>query len=261
VEVPIEQVDTLLRKMTNSLSLKETTALLGVERKFFQGILKTGALPHVFGGAARPGQFGRYAQEDIDAFLARLFEGAIEVATPGDFQRSIEEARIAARANSFDVMKLVIDRKVKWKGRISGRSDFQALLVDIDEIKQLLNDGVPANTHLKIKEVAKFVEGLQKDAVRPLCDLHQFHLVTGYSPIARRVSTLITLQSAEDFRHRYITAGEISRVHGVTPARVMYRLRKAGVATAFDQDLVHCLIYERELADRAIRCIEDIWGR
>ena len=193
--------------------------------------------------------------------MVRLFDGAVDVATPGDLQRSIEEARIAARTNAFEVMKLVIDRKVKWKGRIAGRSDFQALLVDVDEVKQLLNDGVPANTHLKIKEVAKFVEGLQKDAVRPLCDLHQFHLVTGYSPIARRISTLITLQSAEDFRRRFITAGEISRVHGVTPARVMYRLRKAGVATAFDQDLVHCLIYERELADEAIRRIEDIWGR
>jgi hypothetical protein len=45
-----------------------------------------------------------------------------------------------AGATAVEVMKLIFDRRLAWKGRLGGRTDFNAILLDVDECRSASND-------------------------------------------------------------------------------------------------------------------------
>lgn len=89
--------------------------------------------------------------------------------------------------------------------------------------------------------------GLTTSAVARLVE--DGHLATAeeFSKEARRMVPMITRESAEAFKAKYIALGELASVYGAHPRQITSRLQKGGVEKCFPH-FDTCYIYERQAA-------------
>lgn len=235
----------LASSLKGALTIPATMKLLGVERRQVQAIVDAGALPYASGTDRDFRGQSRFAREDIDAMMARLLEGAVEIEAPNDRQVDIATARHIAGATTVQVLKLIFEKRIGWKGRLAGRTDYNAVLLDADDITLIVREDAPQFTNLRFCDVGTVVPGLTEKSVQPLLDLGVLVETMEYSPNARREVRVVTAASVEAFRSRYVTAGELCQTHGLHHKQVKYRLLAQGVEPAFDLGVVNAMIYER----------------
>jgi hypothetical protein len=126
-------------------------------------------------------------------------------------------------------LKLIFEKRLSWKGRLPGRTDYNALLLDADEVTALVRADAVQLKNLRFCDVQGAVSGISERSVQPLIDLGEFEEVEEFSPNARRAIRVVTTQSVSAFRLKYVTAGEICQTRGLHHKQVKYRLLAAGV--------------------------------
>jgi hypothetical protein len=67
-----------------------------------------------------------------------VFDGAEPLATAADGQVTIPQAAHRAFCMSEDIVRLVLDRKLKRKWRIASERGYTSLLLDLDEVRALV---------------------------------------------------------------------------------------------------------------------------
>jgi hypothetical protein len=243
--VAADQVMPALRNLKGALTVPATMKRLGIERRQLEAIVEAGGLADASG--APPDHWGqaRYAPEDIDAMLERLLEGAVEVETPTSRQVDIMRARHVSLASNTEIMRFIFDKRLKWKGRLAGKTGFHALLLDVDECIQLVRDSAPAMENFLFAELEQEIVGLNKNSVPHLVKLNKLDEDEEFSPAARRLVPVITRASVEAFRRQYVTAGELCQVYGLHHKQVRSILGKVGIEEEFDAKTVKTTIYDR----------------
>src|SRR5690606_16475043 len=132
----------------------------------------------------------------------------------------------------------IFDKRLKWKGRLAGRTGYHALLLDVDECIQLVRDIGPPMTNFLFAELEQEIVGLNKNSVPFLVRLDKLEQDKEFSPRARRLVPVITRASVEEFRRQYVTAGELCQVHGLHHKQVRSILGKVGIEEEFDAKTV-----------------------
>jgi hypothetical protein len=259
VLLPAEQAETLARKLKGALTIPQTMEQLGVERRQVEALVEAGALSYASGVERDEWEHSRFAQEDIDAMLVRLLDGAIEIEEPTDRQVDIATARHMAGATTVDVLKLIFDNRLGWKGCLAGRTGYNAVLLDVDEVTMLVRQDAPQFTNLRFQDVQNVIPGLSARSIQPLIDMNELVQTMEYSPNARREVPVVTAESAKAFRAKYVTAGELCQTHGLHHKQVKYRLLDAGVDMELDQDTVKTMVYDRAKVHRAAVDREGFW--
>lgn len=160
----------------------------------------------------------------------------------------------------MDVLKLIFDKRLIWKGRLEGKTGYLALVVDADEVIKLIRMFSKQLENLRFCDVPTVIPGITERTVQPLIDLDKLVEAEEWSPNARRAIRVVTRQSAEAFHREYVTAGELCQVHGLHHKQVKSILVGAGVEMAFDQDQVHAMIYDRAKVERAAAGREGFWA-
>ena len=255
-----DEVDPLASKMKGALSIPQTMKLLGVERRQVEAIVEAGALPDATGVERDEWEHSRFALEDIDAMMARLLDGAVEVDDPTERQVDIATARHMAGATTVDVLKLIFENRLGWKGLRAGHTGYNAILLDADEVTMLVRTAAPQFTNLRFGDVGNAIPGLSPKSIQPLIDADQLVQIMEYSPNARREVPVVTAESARAFREKYVTAGELCQTHGLHHKQVKYRLLDAGVDMEFDQDTVKTMIYDRAKVEMAVAGRAGFWN-
>ncbi|MGV8954182.1 MAG: TniQ family protein [Cypionkella sp.] len=250
VLLPAEQAETLARKLKGALTIPQTMEQLGVERRQVEALVEAGALSYASGVERDEWEHSRFAQEDIDAMLARLLDGAVDVAEPTERQVDITTARHLAGATTVDVLKLIFEKRIGWKGLHAGQTGYNAVLLDADEVTMLVRQDAPQFTNLRFCDVGNVIPGLSVKSIQPLIDAGELIKSMEYSPNARREVPVVTAESATAFRVKYVTAGELFQTHGLHHKQVKYRLLDAGVDMVFDQDTVKTMIYDRAKVEK-----------
>lgn len=259
VIVAAGEIEGTLRKLKGALTVPATMKRLGIERRQLGAIVEAGGLADASG--APPDHWGqaRYAPEDIDAMLERLLDGAVEVETPSSRQVDIARARHVSLASNTEIMRFIFDNRLKWKGRLAGKTGFHALLLDADECIQLVRDSAPAMQNFLFAELEQEIVGLNKNSVPFLVTLRKLDEDEEFSPAARRLVPVITRASVEAFRRQYVTAGELCQVYGLHHKQVRSILGKVGIEEEFDAKTVKTTIYDRGRVDAAAAGKKGFW--
>lgn len=251
VMAPADQLAATVEKLKDALTMPKTMKRLGIERRQVEALVEVGALPYATGVERVGAEQHRFAPSDIDAMLVRLMDGAVEITHPSDRQVDIPTARHMAGATTVDVLKLIFDKRLRWKGRLTGRTDYMGLLLDADEVTMLVRQDAPQFKNFRFVDVETVVPGLSQRSIQPLIDINKLVKTMEYSPNARREVPVVTAASVAAFRLKYVTAAELCQKHGLHHKQVKYRLLDAGVGMCFDQEQVNAMIFDRLEAERA----------
>jgi hypothetical protein len=137
------------------MSLPEAGEYLNAPRAQVAPLAKNKFIePHV--KASTAGALDLFAPADLDAFLQRLFDGSAKVHKPKPHQCSIPVAAKAACCSAFQIVRLVLDKKLKWTGTLFGTKGYLSLLVDAGEIKRHVSG--PAHGGISLRMVASMLE-------------------------------------------------------------------------------------------------------
>lgn len=251
VLVRAEDIEEMLGGMKGALSTPQVEAVTGIPRMHLKALIANGHLPTVTNSAEKRKAKHSFTQQAVDDMLERIFEGAVPVETPTDRQRSIGDARRAADAKIDFVLSLVFEGRLAWKGLLSGKREYGAVLLDADEVTALVRKG-PEREGLIKGELVKFIPGLTHVAVSSLIELGHFIVTQEFNKETRRTMPVITRQSAEAFKAEYVTLGELCQTTGLHHKVILKRLHEANILPAEDQERVSIFFYRRIAVERVI---------
>ncbi|SMQ85901.1 TniQ protein [Devosia lucknowensis] len=259
VVVSTRDIEGTVRKLKGALTAPQTMELLGIDRRQLDAIVEAGGLADASG--APPDHWGqaRYAPEDIELMLVRLMDGAVEVEAPTKRQVGIPRARHVSLASNTEIMRFIFERRLTWKGRLAGQTGFHALLLDVDECIELIRASAPPMDGLLFIELEREIIGFNKNAVPHLVRLKKLDKDEEYSPSARRLVPVITRASVDEFRRKYVTAGELCQVHGLHHKQVRSILDSVGIKEEFDAKTVKVTFYDRQKVEAAATKRRDFW--
>jgi hypothetical protein len=202
--------------------------VVGTTKRIFDRLVALGFLPTVNGSEKEAYAKHRFSREAIDETMRRFFDGAVEVDEPGPRQMPLGAARHAAVCSTDDVLRMVFEGRLKWKGRLRGGVKYDDLLVDADEVTALIRSETTKAGFAKA-DLEAFIPGLGASSYRKLIAAGVLETAEEFSPEARRVIPVVTRASGEAFKARYVALGELCQRTGLHHKQVRQRLRERGV--------------------------------
>jgi hypothetical protein len=184
----------------------------------------------------------QYAQADLDEFLRRLLDGAHAVGRPEPRRTSIPAAAKRACCSAADIVRLILDRKLKWVGRASGERGYLSVLIDVDEIRAKTrgpeHGGV---TQCEMTELLCTSDGV----VRALVKAKHLKTFIARDPINHCPAVLIRADDAKKFRRKYVSLFALAKERGKHFKAVKNELTAAGVKPAFKRKKIGATFYAR----------------
>lgn len=251
--LPTGEIERIARDLKGALSTPKMREEYGIDRVHLTRLIALGHLVPVTDSAERRYGKHRFTRASVEEMLGRLFEGAVDVAEATGRRVPLGDARHLANCTLDEVFDLVFNGRLAWKGLLGGRREYGALLLDADELKRIVRDK-PKRQCLTRAEFCAFVPGLgRKITAQFLIDNRLVVETEEYSPDARRKIPVITMESAESFKARHVTLGEVMSARGLHHRHALAALARAGVEPLFDPGEAGCFIYERAAAGKILR--------
>jgi predicted transcriptional regulator len=243
--VKSEEVHRVVAELKDAITAPEVEALLGVPQLHLKKLVSNGYLRALAGTGFRRNAKRRFSRADVEQLRERLFEGACEVTEPTDRQLDVTGARRASTCTIPDLLDMIFSGKLAWKGRLSGRNDYMALLLDAAEVARIVRSR-ETRVNLTKEEVETFLPGTYDRVVNNLLAAGHLTLVEEFSPDARRMIPVVSRESAETFRSHFVSLGELCQKTGLHHKKVRLILRVAGVEAALEPDDFGAFFYNRE---------------
>ncbi|QIJ76964.1 hypothetical protein GU700_21710 [Methylobacterium sp. NI91] len=243
--IRVAEFEEQLRAFASGLKVADVVAETGMPKKHLLEFVSRGLLPTLFGSHEVNKARHRMARADVDLFMGRLFEGAVPVEVLTASQVPFGRACHIASTNIGDLAELVLSGRLSWKGAIGGGRQYTDLLVDAAEVTRLLQGGAEPRRNPTKQEIGAEVACLTMSVLNGLISLGALTVAMEFCPMTRRKLPVITRESYEAFRNRYVVLTEICHERNLN-ARVAGRyLAAGGVVPAFDPNVVKNAIYER----------------
>jgi hypothetical protein len=230
----------VIREAESSLSLAATQIYLNAPRSQTDVLVKAGIIvPHL---PASAGGYDRYAIADLDVFLARLAFGAKPVVRPKSLEVGIQDAAKKACCSAADIVRLILERKLPWIGRLRGGNGYLGVLVRVDQVRDALPrrvlDGIPL-------EVVR--RKLATNHRVMLALIANKHLATyrGKNPVNRCPQTLVAPAELERFQTTYVSLHVLAKERGTHHLAMKGILDQKGIEPALDHVKVHARFYLR----------------
>lgn len=244
VIVKADEVSAVATALKEAVASGVTLKIVGTTKRIFDRLVALGYLPTVNGSEKEAYAKHRFSREAIDETMRRFFDGAVDVEEPGPRQMPLGAARHAAVCSTDDVLHMVFQGRLKWKGRLRGGTKYEDLLVDVDEVTALIR-GETTKAGFAKADLEAFIPGLGASSYRKLIAAGVLETAEEFSPEARRVIPVVTRASGEAFKERYVTLGELRQRTGLHFKQIQQRLRQAGVSEAFPYEAVGTFFYVR----------------
>lgn len=237
-----ERANAFLLDDTEGLSLKKVETYLNTGRVHARLLAENGFIrPFVSHRGSRDRERATYSCADLDAFLARLFDGAELVEGVRDHVHPIPAAAKRANCTAAEIIQLILDKKLRWTGRQKGVAGYLSVLVNVSEIKAHVHrpayEGVTARAAEKILQTSTAVlTGLIREGFLPRR--------TEINPINRCPVDIIGHADLETFRETYVSLSQLAVEKGEHPHIVKRRL--GNLAPAIRKERVGATFYYRE---------------
>ena len=249
----VDEFEDRLREYGTALNVSEIRASTGIIHTHVLELISRGVIPALFGSRDVTRARHRVAVGDIESFMELLFRGAITVETPTRRQVTLGRACLVASTNIGDLVSLILAGELAWKGRLRGGRLYTDLLIDADELMMILQKDKTPRQSMTKGEIRAEMGGMSLKIANAMIAAGHLEVVKEFCPTARRQLPLVTRESFEAFRARYVTLDEIGQPRGMHWRVVRRTMASAGCLPAYVWDERGYAIYERtEALDAAM---------
>jgi len=197
----------------------------------------------------------QYAPADLDDFLRRLLQDARVVRTPKSKQATIPAAAKRACCSAADVVRLILDRKLAWVGRLGGKSGYLSVLVDVEEIRGRTRG--PEHGGVTQREMSKRLHTTD-GVVRALMKGKHLGTFIARDPVNHCPVVLIRPEEAERFQREYVSLFALAKEGGSHFRQVLKELDGQGTEPAFKRKKIGARFYRREDLNSDLTGITDM---
>jgi hypothetical protein len=238
------QTDKLMKKIATSATATDVETYLGSGRVHTKILIENGLIIPFVGKDAPGSGLGEllFAREGLDAFLSQLFQDARPVISIPENAYSIADAAKRANCGAAEIVRLIVDRKLKWVGRHTEVQGFASVLVDLQEIKDVVRG--TARDGLTRQEITKIL-GVADKVTNALIEEGILTQHTIRNPINRCPMQVIPNADVERFHDRYVSLFALASARRCHPRRLLRGLKEARIHPAFDPIKVHARFYDR----------------
>ena len=234
VRIPVPELDALLASAEGHLTAKDAAAAAGLNVKQLDRLAERGFLPILPEAERRAGTKRRFLRSDVEAFVARLHEGAERVPGPSGRRMSVEAASVALTVGAADIFELVLRRRLAWVGSHGKRSRCDRLLVDADDVLATLRSS-GSGDDLSMEETLALLPGVREGELWGLAQAGLLDCATANGLVnrktLRRKFRRFGRSSVAAFAAEYATLGELAAAMGLNPGLAMLALTQAGMRT------------------------------
>jgi hypothetical protein len=224
-----------------SLSLPAVREYLNAPRAQVDLLVKHGFIrPRT--SVAELGGYDKYAIDDLAAFLGKLRLGTRSVKEPTATKVTIPEAAKKACCSAADIVRMILDSKLPWVGRLRDVNGYLSVLVDVDDVKAAVRgDELSGLTLRKVCEV------LQTHDVVVAALINNGYLASfrAANPVNRGLQTLVAPAELERFQKTYVSLYVLAKERKMHHLALKSELDAAGIQPAFDYKKVHARFYRR----------------
>lgn len=232
-----------------TLSVRDAGTYLNAPRVQRDMLYRSGIIVPRF-KATDHGAADQFAPEDLDAFLARLLDGAISVVAAGPTQANVPAAARLACCGSVDVIRAVLDGRLTRKAALAGERGYMSLLVDVEELRAVVRGSDPGG--LAAGALAERWQ-TRPHVVRKLIVAGYLKAVTVINPVNRCPVTIVPTEEVERFEAEFVTLFAIARQQCRHHMAVKKEFTAAGVKPAMNPEKVGATIYRRSDLSAAFR--------
>lgn len=202
-----------------------------------EGILK----PRI--ATADHGAVETFAPEDLDEFLSRLLDGAAPVRAAGLGQADIPAAAKKACCSAAEIVRAILDGRLKRKGRLVGARGYMSVLVDVEEVRALVRGTDPGG--LVGRPLAKRLGVADKVVAKLIAGAHLKTVIVVH-PINRCPTAIVPTAEVERFEREFVSLFGLAKQLGRHFRAVKKALEAAGVEPAVDPEKVGATFYRRK---------------
>lgn len=183
-----------------------------------------------------------FARSELDGFRDRLLGQAVTIAKLGGDQALIPDAARQACCSAMEIVRLILDGRLGWVGKLDGHRGYLSVAVDVSEVRQ--NVRLEDHGGLSLREVERRLRTSTK-AVEALTDGQLLSSRIARNPTNRGPQTIVMPQDLEAFQAAYASLAELSSDRDITSRRLKRSLDEAGIHPAFDPETVQGYFYRR----------------
>jgi hypothetical protein len=193
--------------------------------------------------AASHGAVDQFAVADLDEFLRRLIDGAEEVKKPKVGQVGIPAAAKRACCSAAEIVRFILDKKLKWVGRLAGADGYLSVLVSLEEIRGLVRGADHGG--LTPYRVACTL-GVTDRVARALIRLRHLKTVSTVNPVNRCPQNVVMPSEVERFQRKYVSLFGLAKERGRHFRKLKQEMDAGGTKLAFDAEKIGATFYERD---------------
>ncbi len=229
-----------------AVSLKELEVALNVRRPHPKLIVDAGLLVQLKWSKTDKLRDVCFARTDIDALMFRLAEGAEEFEVVPEGTCDVLAAARFSCAQTVTVLRLILDRKLQWTGKLSGTRGLPSIFVTLNEVQRLTRgkelDGLTM-PHLQDRL------NVSNSVAKRLIEHGILQKKSKNHPVTNQIVEVVTNDSIERFEHRFISLFNLSKSRQMHPLKMIKILNLHGVETAIDRDIIGARFYKKAMVE------------
>jgi hypothetical protein len=232
--------DRLFARERDSITMNQVQKYINAPRPIPRVLLEAGLLQrHSVGSDALNDVFFK---SELDAFLASIFAKAETVVTAPAGTFEIRTVSHRANCSTAEIVRLIVDQRLAWVGRLPDVHGLAAILVDIEEIRSLTRlpdlDGlIPAEALRPLRVSSGVMAGLLKAGA--------FRTTVQRHPTKRNPQTVIPFAEIERFKSEYVSLFTAARSQGKHMPVLLRELRALGIDPVPQFEAVGATFFKR----------------
>lgn len=216
--------DRLFERERDSIALKQVETYINAPRPIPRVLLEAGLLRRHSAGSDALNDF--LLKSELDAFLASIFAKAEPVTTAPPGTCEMRTAAHRANCSLPEIVRLIVNDRLAWVGRLTEIHGLAAILVDVEEIRPLtrlpdLCGLTPADAIRPLRVNCKAMAGLLKAGA--------FRTVVQPHPIKRNPQVVIPFEEIERFKEEFVSLFLLARGSGKHMPVLLRELRAQGI--------------------------------
>lgn len=237
----VEDVERIARDLQGAMSLKQTTAHLGIGNNTMAVLLKDGSLVPALRGGHRVHDYV-FRPQDVTGFLRKLAGDSPKVSSPPANLVPVA-GRGRRAASTAEAVREILKGRLRIRAQLKKGLGLRALFVDPAEMMEAVDGEVLSFSAAAIRM------RLNSRGLRKVIDLG---LIGGAPPGSSRVPAKV----ADAFADRFMMLGEIQGRIGGYLSNLRDQLRLAGFETDPGLDRCMCAGYSRRDMEPFLRAVD-----
>lgn len=188
------------------------------------------------------GQPTKIAPRLIHAALYRLFTNVVWVKEPEWPQMTIAAAAKRTCCSAMEIVRLILDRRLRWVGSWPATTGFPSLLVDVTEVKRLIRS--EDSDHLTMGQAADML-GTTDRVLSALVESKVLSSERRISPKNRCPYIAVPRKAAEAFKAQFTSLHELARGRSKHMPILKRELASRGIEPALTHKQVMASFYRR----------------